>query len=462
MELPGTLEPLDREELIRLIYKLADRNKALEAEVAELRRRNARSAAPFSKNKPKPNPKKPGRKAGEGTYKHREAPEPTEPEEKAPVSEKECDQCGGKLEPDGTETVTRTYLPRPEAMVKSYEVEICRCVECGRRVRGKHAEVCDDQTGATAHRVDESVYAMAHVLHYGFGIPVRKTARLMDVAFGIAITQGALTQDALRRARRCLAEIYEQIRQEVSQSEVVYTDDTGWRINGATAFLMGFDTDDATYYQIRPRHRHQEVLEVVGEDFRGVLSTDRGVSYDAKALEDIPMNKCAAHVLRNVKELVESQHPAAQTVGCEIAWIFREAIRLWDNLQAGRIGQAAYKRRGNKLYRQLGRALRARKLTDRGNRTMIKELAVHYQRGNLLRFLKDPGIEPTNNRAERALRPAVVQRKVSHCSKNDAGADATSKFTTVIRTCGKRGHQAVEALTAAFRKVNPFAEPIPP
>ena len=80
------------------------------------------------------------------------------------------------------------------------------------------------------------------------------------------------------------------------------------------------------------------------------------------------------------------------------------------------------------------------------------ELGWHDDRGNLLRFLDDPSIEPTNNRAERALRPAVIARKVSHCSKSVEGADAFSAFTSVIRTLERNGddQSVVDRLCALF------------
>ena len=77
--------------------------------------------------------------------------------------------------------------------------------------------------------------------------------------------------------------------------------------------------------------------------------------------------------------------------------------------------------------------------------------------GNLLRFLDGPAIEPTNNRAERALRGAVIARKVSHCSRNEAGADAFSAFTNVIRTLARYGggQSVVDGLCGVFS-----AEPV--
>ena len=78
-------------------------------------------------------------------------------------------------------------------------------------------------------------------------------------------------------------------------------------------------------------------------------------------------------------------------------------------------------------------------MADRDNRRLQNELGWQDDRGNLLRFLDGAGIEPTNNRAERALRGAVIARKGSHCSKTEGGADAFSAFTSVIRTLVRQG-----------------------
>ena len=96
-------------------------------------------------------------------------------------------------------------------------------------------------------------------------------------------------------------------------------------------------------------------------------------------------------------------------------------------------------------------------MPDRDNLRLQNELGWQDDRGNLLRFLDDPGIEPTNNRAERALRGAVIARKVSHCSRNEAGADAFSAFTSVIRTLYRNGggQPVVDGLCGVFS-----AEPV--
>ena len=78
-----------------------------------------------------------------------------------------------------------------------------------------------------------------------------------------------------------------------------------------------------------------------------------------------------------------------------------------------------------------------------GNQRLLDGIGWQNDRGQVLRFLRNPAIEPTNNRAERALRPAVIARKVSQCSKTQSGAEAFAVFTTVIRTLTKKAHTSI-------------------
>jgi hypothetical protein len=101
--------------------------------------------------------------------------------------------------------------------------------------------------------------------------------------------------------------------------------------------------------------------------------------------------------------------------------------------------------------------LRHRILKDDDNQRLLDGIGLHQDRGNLLRFLRVEGLEPTNNRAERALRPAVIARKVSHCSKNQRGAEAFAAFVSVIQTATQAGAQS----TIGFLR-NLFSTPASP
>jgi hypothetical protein len=97
------------------------------------------------------------------------------------------------------------------------------------------------------------------------------------------------------------------LREAVKEQAVIHTDDTGWRVGGAPAYLMAFVNQALSVYQIRPRHRNEEVRELIPADFSGVMICDRGPSYDAREMEDIAQQKCLSHLIRNAKAVEESK-----------------------------------------------------------------------------------------------------------------------------------------------------------
>ncbi len=339
-------------------------------------------------------------------------------------------------------------------MITRYVVPVCRCQSCGKRVRGTAAGLAPDQTGATAHRMGPGVMAAAHTLHYALGIPVRKVPAVLRELTGICLTQSAITQDGLRRAAGPVGAIYEDLRGQMREAPVVHTDDTGWRIGGQTAFLMGFDTEQATVYQIRDQHRNEEVRELIPSDYAGVMVSDRGKSYDAKELADVAQQKCLAHLLRNVSEVVESKQGRARQFGAKLKLLLREGLALWH--ARGDLGPDEFRVRVDQLDDEITQQLRCRTLQDDDNQRLLDGIGLQHDRGHLLRFLKTEGVEPTNNRAERILRPAVIARKVSQCSKNRRGAEAFAAFVSIAQTVGKKAEQSVsQALRSVFTRPNP-------
>src|ERR687892_422022 len=455
------LKSLSREELLarlaelqRQVAELTASNASLRSEIAELQRRTKSQAAPFSKGTRVSNPKRPGRQPGEGTFSFRQAPRPeaiTEPPVNVPVTLECCLRCGGKLAEERVDLAYITDLPPiPRPRVTQYQVWVCRCLRCGRRVRGEHPDLAPDQYGATAHRLGPRAMATAHALHYQVGIPVRKTPLVLNLLTGMELTQGAITQDALRRARGRVGQAYQELRAGVRDSPVVYTDDTGWKVGGEQAHLMAFDTDEATVYQVRPRHRHQEVQEVVPADYLGVMVTDRGRSYEAHSFRRVKQRKCLAHLQRTLSEVLAHKKGRARELAGGARELLRLAMELWEQYPYGDQEEFDRWAPGGRLA--LSYHLRPRTLKDPDNQHLLKVLRPYHQRGELLRFLEEPLVEPTNNRVERALRPAVIARKVSQCSKNEAGAYAFSAFKSVVQTLAKRGAGSiVEALSTLFQ-----------
>src|SRR5688572_16807198 len=173
MSEPRDLPALSREELLALVVELQRQltelrasHEALRAEIDQLTRGGKRQAAPFSRGTRVADPKPPGRKPGAGPFRYREAPPPeaiTAPPVDVRVSFDTCPACGGPLAEDRVDWAYTTDLPaRPRPQVTPYRVWVCRCVVCGKPVRGQHPEVAPDQYGATAHRLGGRVLAAAH------------------------------------------------------------------------------------------------------------------------------------------------------------------------------------------------------------------------------------------------------------------------------------------------------------
>jgi transposase len=469
MAIPEDIASLSREGLLALVVELqrqvtmlqqqvadlTDSNQELRGEVDRLTRQGKRQAAPFSKGTRCKEPKRPGRKPGEGRFSFRQAPGPeeiTEPPVNVPVILESCPSCGDKLAEERVDFAYVTDLPPlPRPRVTQYRVWVCRCTGCGRKVRGKHTDLAQDQYGATAHRLGPGATAAAHALHYQVGIPVRKVPLVLATLKGLTLTQGAITQDALRRAKGAVGAAYQELRRSVRDAPAVYTDDTGWKVGGENAHLMAFDTKEATVYQVRSRHRHQEVQEVVPRNYQGVMITDRGRSYEAHSFSQVKQQKCLAHLQKTLSTLLEKKRGRAREFGEKLQMLLRMALDLWRECQAGTVRD--FEARAAELRFVISYLLRERALRDPDNRHLLKVLRRYHQRGELVRFLEEPLVEPTNNRVERALRPAVIARKVSQCSKTWPGAHAFAAFTSVIQTLLKKGAPAtvVEALANLFR-----------
>ena len=446
------LDSLSRDDLIGLIRELQRHNEDLRKQIEEFRRKDKRSAAPFSKGQRQKNPKRPGRKPGQGAFTRRPGPPAAAsgvPPVDVPVAETRCPFCGGSLEREEPEEASVTDMPAaPEPEVRLFKVHVCRCQKCGRKTRGTHPDVAASQYGATAHRLGPRIKAVAHALHYGHGVPVRRLPAILLEMTGIAITQSALTQDALKQAAGPVGAAYRELRQQVRHAPVTYTDDTSWRVGGDGAYWMAFDTDPQTVYQIRPQHGNQQVRELIPGDYRGTLVTDRFSSYEAQELAGVAQHKGLSHLIRNVAEVVQSKTGRAKVFGSELKALLQDANALWRQQRTGTVSGLAAQ--SEKIEQELTYLLRRRRLRDVDNQRLLDGIGLQHDRQRVLNFLYHPEVEPTNNRAERALRPAVIARKVSHCSKNQRGAEAFAAFTSVARTTVKKG---VATVTDVFHRL---------
>ncbi len=445
------------------VEELLAENAALRAQLDQLARDAKRQAAPFSKGQRLAQPKRPGRKPGRGRFTFRTLPTPdqwTEPPIEVRLPDPACSCCGEPLQEHRVDLAAITDLPpQPRPVVQPYRVWVYRCPACETTVRAPHPDLAPDQFGATAHRVGPRVMAAAHATHYGLGVPVRKVPAVLRLYAGVQLTQSAITQDAARRVAGPIGSQYQALRDGIPKADVVYTDDTGWRVGGERAHLMIFETDTATVFQVRARHRNEEVREVIGDAYPGVLVTDRGKSYDAKELEAVKQQKCISHALRSIDQVLKIKRGRARHFGSRLKVLLKEGLALWHEYHDHQGRLAGFEVRARQHRAAVTRHLEPRRLRDGDNQRLLDQFGGHHARGNLVRFLEDPRVEPTNNRSERGFRFAVIQRKVSQCSKTAGGAEAFAAFASVIKTAMRQGRDVVEWLSALFRGIDPQTSP---
>jgi transposase len=328
------LEKLDTASLVKLLLQAFDKIQALETELEKLKRKNAKQTAPFSRNELATKPKFPGRKKGEGNFTYKTPPAPTEVTTivAVPLLEPNCPKCGIELpnQSSGTRVAFILEMPRISQQITEYRLEQKVCKKCGITVTAKHERVSESQTGATAFRVSPEVLALAHVMQYEKGITARKVPAVLELTIGLRLTQSAITQAAIKNSleTKAVGACYKTIRQELLKDEQINTDDTGWRVNGMDSYLMTAVGQNAVVFQIRTRHTHKEVLEMIPADYQGVMGTDRFTSYNVPDFAAVKQQKCIFHIIKNLKTELETLKGRARDFPLELRGLFKAALRL--------------------------------------------------------------------------------------------------------------------------------------
>jgi len=435
-----------RERLVRLEEtnaRLAEENADLRAEL----RRGRRQAAPFSRDRKTKNPKRPGRRPGQGRFAHREKPGDSEPLETLAVGLVSCPLCGtGALEDVKVHEQYEVDLPEVRPRWRRYLFESGYCRACRRRVRSRHPEQVSLATGAAGVVVGPRTKALAADLKHRLGIPLRKSAELFHTAFGLDVTASALSQANARLAERA-EPTYAEIAIRLGEARSVGGDDTGWRIAGEGAWLWVFTSPEATLYAIDRRRSHEVALEILGDDFEGVFTGDCAPAFDHHALAGWTQQKCLAHLLKDLRELEKKKSRGAVRFARSTVAVLRDALQLAQDRD--RLAPSTFRRKRRKIERRLDALIsEERRFTDPDNARLANRL--RKQRAHLFTFLTLDGVEPTNNRAERMLRPAVLTRKTGGCNRSPPGARVHEVLASLLVTLRQQNRDILGYLRAVL------------
>ncbi|MGY2896631.1 IS66 family transposase [Deinococcus sp. UYEF24] len=286
-----------------------------------------------------------------------------------------CPRCGftGPLILTRHDKAWVTELALQNAMqITEYHVPVMECPQCHHAVRGDYPDLKSDQVGATAHRLGPVLHATLQTLHHELGLPVRRIGRVMNLLGGIQITQGAITQAAVRLAAdgSPLAAHVEALQTQIQQAPYVHHDDTGWRIGTQNAWVGVFRSADTVLFRANLRHTNLEVREGLGENFAGVLVSDRFSSYDSRFLQDVQQQKCLAHLIRNADEVAageQGRRGRGELYGQRVAQVFREGVRLHRDVTKGVCTREECAQQGEKLTLRLNTLLNRAPLRSKAN-----------------------------------------------------------------------------------------------
>jgi transposase len=471
-ELIAELERLQREnERLRREHERADRDRnryrrdrdqlrqkidRLEDDLDKARRALHRQAAPFSRGTPRRPPRRPGRKPGAayGRKAHRPPPTHIDEQYEAPLP-RACAACGGVLTLTGHALQHQEDLPIVRPIVRQFRIAIGHCTGCHRRVQGRHPLQTSDALGAASTQLGPMAVSWAVILNKQFGVPLGKIARLLRERFGLAITGGGLVH-AIRRAARQAEPTYDALCDQIRGSPVVTPDETGWKVEARLHWLWAFVTPDTTVYRILRGRGFEEAAAVLGADFPGVLVRDGWAPY--RRFAQAVHQTCLAHLLRRCRTLIHDQHEAR--FAPRVQAVLQRALRVRDRFLAGEMsGHGMAVTRGH-LQNQLN------VLIDRpGRRRVAQNFARHLalEFPAVFTFLLEPDtIDATNWRAEHALRPAVVTRKVCGGNRSMRGAHTQEVLASVLRTIQQRDLDAAAILPALLRSPRPIVALAPP
>ena len=430
------------------IARLERENQELRAEVERLRRAleealraTKRQAAPFSRRGPQAHPQKPGRKAGPeyGRASRREIPTVVDEVVEVPLPAR-CPHCGGEVEETGVVSQYQTEIPEPRVERIEFRIHQGRCRRCRQPVQGRDRRQSSRAVGSAASQLGPRAIALAVQLNKGLGLPYGKTAVVLEQGWGLEVSRGGLCQ-AIERVARKAEPTYEALRERIRAEPSVTPDETGWKVGGQLWWMWVCSSPRMTVYAIQPGRGFEQAAAIPGEEFASFLVRDGWSVYRqfGKALHQT----CLAHLLRRCREMI----PVAGTNGAQfpraVQTLLQSGLRLRDRRDQEQISPHGLAVARGQLEARLDRVLQ-RRTRSPANRRLANHLV--REREAVFTFLYCPGLEATNWRAEQAIRPMVVTRKVWGGNRTAAGAHAQSILLSLLQTCRQQNRPVLPLL----------------
>lgn len=387
--------------------------------------------------------KRGGQEGHEGTT--RELVPPDQVQELVPVYPTACSQCQTALSPDLPDAlpITRSQvweLPAIIPIITEYQHHTVCCPHCQTLVWDPRRPIGAPEGGYGAR-----VTALVALLRGEYHQSERDVSAFLHTLCNLPISLGSVSR-CCERTSSALAPVYNDIADEARDQAIANVDETSWREMGKRVWLWTMVTSVATLFVIAASRGAGALSTLLGDKFDGIVGSDRAKAYNS--LSDERRQVCWSHLDRNVAALAEYNHEQSGWAKA----LLSEIDALWKHWKAYREG--AIDRTGlEQALIPVQAAIRTRLEAGVKNpwhrvSGMSKELLDHWPA--LWTFVTTEGVEPTNNAAERALRPAVLWRKGCFGTRSDAGSRFVERFLTVATTCRQQQRELFPFLVQAI------------
>jgi len=344
-----------------------------------------------------------------------------------------CPDCGRKLT-GGWEHARRQVIEIPDTPVKVIEHVLIarRCGVCG-KVHIPKLGISDGVIGK--QRVGPRLMSLIATLAIAKRMPQRMIQKLLEGLFEVHISIGEINE-LLHRVSEWAKPTVVEILLRIRGSPDANADETGWREDGMNGYLWSVSTGMERFYYFHRRRAARIIRHILGGKFGGVLGCDFYKGYDWYLG---PKQRCWVHLLRDVSKLVDRD-----------ASVGKWAEMVKDIHKAAK--KAARRKVDDATRVLLREALQERllaiaepyaKVKDAPQRVLAKRIYQYLP--ELFTFVEHPQVASNNNAAERAIRPAVISRKISGGTRSPKGSQTKTRLMSVFATWSLQGKEPIAA-----------------
>ncbi len=393
---------------------------------------------------------------------HRPLAPPEQVQEVRPVLPVACKHCGESLpqQPEQIRTVGEvqrhqvTELPPIQPHIIEYQCPKVVCPACGEGTRAPLPQEGQGDFGP-------QLMALIAYLTIYCRMPRRVVEAFLEQVLGISMSLGS-TQECWEQASAAVAQPCQELERQLKNQPVLNSDETGWRNNGEKRYLWALVARNFVFYAVAKTRSSAVLIHLLGAVFAGILCSDRFSAYFKyhKGLAQL----CWAHLKRNILGIQDfAKTTDAQRFCRDALALYARLFRLWRKFQGSLIDRDQLIARSIPLQKRWF-ALAEQYLDSDDNEVRNMATALFQHCGRLFTFIEHPGVEPTNNCVEQALRIAVQLRKIIFGNRSAQGEVATARLLTVTQTCRMQGRNALAYLTEAiirYRRHQPAPSLLP-